>query len=70
METDVVSVTTGLQIRHTCKQESCAITKMTTRCALCMNALKVLGGLNPNLGEEEVIGGRGWNHSKEHGDFI
>jgi len=26
-----------------------------------MSALKV----NPNLGEEEVVGGRGWYHSKE-----
>jgi len=23
-----------------------------------------LGVVNPNLGEEEVVGGRGWYHSK------
>jgi len=26
----------------------------------------VLVGVNHNLGEEEVIGGRGWYHLKEH----
>ena len=25
----------------------------------------LLGVVNPNLGEEEVVGGRGWYHSKE-----
>jgi len=24
------------------------------------------GVANPNLGEEEAVGGRGWDHSKEH----
>ena len=29
-------------------------------------AIGVLGGVRtPNLGEEEVVGGRGWYHSKE-----
>jgi len=39
-------------------QEGCDIAKMTARCALYMSALKV----NP---KEEVVGGRGWYHSKE-----
>ena len=25
----------------------------------------LVGVVNPNLGEEEVVGGRGWYHSKE-----
>jgi len=25
-----------------------------------------LGVVDPNLGEEEVVGGRRWYHSKEH----
>jgi len=28
-------------------------------------AIGVLEIVNPNLGEEEVVGGRGWYHSKE-----
>jgi len=48
--------------QYCAKQESCDIAKMTARCALYMSALKV----NPNLGEEEVIGGRRWYHLKEH----
>jgi len=29
-------------------------------------AIGVLGGVaNPNLGEEEAVGGRGWHRSKE-----
>ena len=31
----------------------------------------LVGIVNLNLGEEEVVGGRGWYHSKESvGDFI
>jgi len=45
------------------KQESCAIVKMTAQCALYMSAF--LGVVNPNQGEEEVVGGRRWYHSKE-----
>jgi len=26
----------------------------------------LVGVVNPNLGEEEVVEGRGWYHSKEH----
>ena len=29
-----------------------------------------LGVVNPNLGEEEVVGGCGWYHSKEHWLFV
>ena len=72
------------------EQESCAIPKTTARCALYMNALKVLmciknlksialavpeirviaigvlvGGCEPYLGEEQVVGGRGWYRSKQ-----
>jgi len=26
----------------------------------------LVGVVNPNLGEEKVVGGRGWYHLKEH----
>jgi len=31
-----------------------------------ITAIDVLWVANPNLGEEEVIGGRGWYRPKEH----
>ena len=58
------SQTIGSFKSHSPEQESCAIAKMTVRCTLYIGVL--VGGCEPNLGEEEVIGGCGWYHSKEH----
>jgi len=30
----------------------------------------LVGVVNRNLGEEEVVGGRGWYHSKSIGNFL